>query len=451
MPLYELEEGTSRKFYRIELHGNRVHLNWGRIGTEGEHQVLAHENEVAARAEYQRQLDKRLERGYRLVVDEGVPHDREALEKARLAATGTLSNSPRFLFVHHKRKRFAWVEARDATIVFAKGAAADEATTEPTTKPCASPAAAIRERDTLVAQWMAKGYELVTFGKKETPKKRTPKPLVFDEALERAIAENPYDDAAWSVLEDWVLQQEDVRGDLVRFAKANQRADEAQTRGAAMPQLFGQRHSAIWGALAHVKWRCGHVIECQYTEPARNPHGVSECFYAAPATRLLRSLDLHVTQLSRFARQMEYLRIAPCRHVLRRLTVSPTKDTNHAFIQHLDQLERLELLYLHAPMTLLRSPPPPKLRELTLGVGSAECLASWLVDRHYPALTQLVLRIGYRPSARTIVDELAPLLAGTATPVLAKAFIFVAADFVEPLRAAVAASPLAEVVTVSQG
>src|SRR6185436_20611602 len=40
MPLYELEEGTSRKFYRIELHGNRVHLNWGRIGSEGEHQVL---------------------------------------------------------------------------------------------------------------------------------------------------------------------------------------------------------------------------------------------------------------------------------------------------------------------------------------------------------------------------------------------------------------------------
>jgi predicted DNA-binding WGR domain protein len=34
--LYELEEGTSRKFYRIELVGLRVELWWSRIGSTGQ-------------------------------------------------------------------------------------------------------------------------------------------------------------------------------------------------------------------------------------------------------------------------------------------------------------------------------------------------------------------------------------------------------------------------------
>src|SRR5471032_1912547 len=110
MPLFELVEGASRKFYRIEHEGTRVSLHWARIDTKGEREILELATEAEALAEYNRQIEKRRDRGYSLVVDEAVPHDAAT---HRLARAAPLSKSPRFLFVHRRGKRFAWVEARD--------------------------------------------------------------------------------------------------------------------------------------------------------------------------------------------------------------------------------------------------------------------------------------------------------------------------------------------------
>jgi uncharacterized protein (TIGR02996 family) len=439
VPLYELEEGTSRKFYRIELHGNRVHLHWGRIGTEGEHQILAHENEAAARAEYQRQLDKRLERGYRLVVDEGVPHDPEALEKARLAKTGELSASPRFLFVHRRRRRFAWVEARDHVVLHAEGPAADEAKTEPTRRACTSPAVAIRERDALVGALIAKGYELETFGKKEPPKSRARKPIIIGEEVERAVVEDPYDEDAWAVLEDWILQQEDPRAELVRLAKANERGDEAQARGAALPQLLGPKHAALAHAFYPATWRAGYIVECRYTEPARNADAVSESFYRSPAMRLVRKLDLYVDGLARFAAQLPLIATSPCARSLRHLGVESARDAEHTPIGHLEALSNLVSLRIHAPQSLLESGPPPALRELSIALATPESIATWC-RATFPLLTTLHLRFMARPE---LARALAPLLERAMAPALHSLVIHVRSrECADAVRTLVEPSPL---------
>lgn len=176
VPLYEIDEGTVRKYYRIELEGKRVRLGWGRIGGEGKEKVIEHRDAEAARREYERQILKRREHGYRLVVDEDVPHDRQAAREAeraeKLSAIAPLSTSPRFYFVHRKTRRFAWVEARNCDLLAGEGPVGGEAQAAPRTEICASPAAAARKRDAAVASLMAQGFTLESFAAAEEQKRR---------------------------------------------------------------------------------------------------------------------------------------------------------------------------------------------------------------------------------------------------------------------------------------
>jgi uncharacterized protein (TIGR02996 family) len=421
MPLYELEEGTSRKFYRIELHDTRVHLNWGRIGSEGQHQVLSHENATAARAEYQRQIDRRLERGYRLVVDEGAPHDPDALDKARLARTGSLSDSPRFLFVHRAKKRFAWVEARGKTVVFASGKASEEATAKPATKTCASTDAALRERDKQVAELMAKGYELETFGAKPAKKPRRVE-LACNEALEQAIAEDPLDEAAWTVLEDWILQQHDPRAELVRLGKANLHAEEKAALEAAGPSLFGSRHVAMAAMIAYSSWRAGYITDCQYWERSRSDMALAPLFYQTPAARLVRELHLELYEGPSFVAHLAAIAQAPCRHTLRRIVLTPRGEAAPFTLpaERFAAIPQLGALEIGLGGCQLVGDAPIGVSSLSVELDTADVVSSW-VDRRYPALRSI--RIGLRlidlPETRGgLVERIAELFTPERLPAL---------------------------------
>ncbi len=70
--------------------------------------------------------------------------------------------SPRFTFVHAKKKRFVWFEVDEATLLRAEGDLGQEDSSAPTRETCASPAAALRKRDMATAKLVAQGY---AFGK----------------------------------------------------------------------------------------------------------------------------------------------------------------------------------------------------------------------------------------------------------------------------------------------
>ena len=81
---FEFVEGTSSKFWEISMSGNDVTTRWGRIGTEGQHQILTFETELEARREYERQCDKRTQdRQYSRIHDEAAPRDPEELSRQR--------------------------------------------------------------------------------------------------------------------------------------------------------------------------------------------------------------------------------------------------------------------------------------------------------------------------------------------------------------------------------
>jgi predicted DNA-binding WGR domain protein len=164
VPLYELEEGTSRKFYRIERVGARVELSWGRIGSAGQRKVIECDSEMEAQREYDAQIWKRREHGYRLVVDESKPHDPEAARaKAndeKLTRGAPLTKNARFHFVHPKKRTSVWLEVRGSTLVRGDG------DRDPITTAYASAAEATRARDAATAKLIAEGFRLDAFGKK---------------------------------------------------------------------------------------------------------------------------------------------------------------------------------------------------------------------------------------------------------------------------------------------
>lgn len=375
MPLYEIEEGTSRKFYRIEREGTRVHLHWGRIDTAGEKQTLELASETEASAEYDRQIWKRRERGYRLVLDENIPHDAEAKKKERLARTAPLTKSPRFYFVNKKAKSFVWVEARESDLCIAEGALGKEATAPVKTETCASPAAAVRKRDAEVAKLLGKGFALADFGAAEAkPKKAKKKALLHNEELEALVREaDEGDDAPWTVLEDWLLEHEDPRAEILQLEKsANQRGDAAQARGRLLPLLLGS--TAL--ERQRCEWRAGFALDCDLVMPARGADALLEAFAKAPAMRLLRTLTVRGDVVDVPA-VLAAIAGAPFARGLRTLSITAVHDAaTYAKLFTREVAPNLTSLSLPALPTsevelvldaLAKSPLLPQLRELAFG------------------------------------------------------------------------------------
>lgn len=431
MPLYELEEGTSRKFYRVERDGTRVHLHWGRIGAEGSKKTLVFATDADAEAELERQILKRREHGYRRVLDESKPHDPEDARQARLQKkTGPLSATARFFFVHAKKKAFAWVEANGDALVVAEGPLGREAETAPRSEPCGSPAAAAKKRDRLVADLLAKGYALATFGAAEEKKKRPGRSgvkLHRDLALEAHVREDPDAEDRWAVLEDAILEHpDDPRAEIIRHEKAGERGDAAEARGRAQRLLLGPKGAAITKVLGGSDHRAGFVRECTFDATPRGGAELLAAFVESPAAALLDTLDLRL-DAARAAELLACLAGAPLAAGLRDLTLVSNGAGGELDGAAFAPFTRLDRLFFYgnapplrwadglAPLTRLGLMPSAR-ADLALAFpkGAFPRLAELLVDARY---------LGWEGDGVDL-DALAGVLRGDAAPALERLTIY---------------------------
>ena len=61
---FEFQEGTSSKFWEVELCGNSVTTRWGRIGSEGQSKTKEFDDPVKAKAEYDKLVKEKVGKGY---------------------------------------------------------------------------------------------------------------------------------------------------------------------------------------------------------------------------------------------------------------------------------------------------------------------------------------------------------------------------------------------------
>jgi hypothetical protein len=105
------------------------------------------------------------------------------------------------------------------------------------------------------------------------------------ERLEQLVADDPYDEAAWLVLEDYLLQHDDPRAEIYRAA------DQDAERSACIASLLGAEHARLLAALPEQAWRGAFLRECRFAPEVLHVL-LLELLLDAPATRLMRSLTV---------------------------------------------------------------------------------------------------------------------------------------------------------------
>jgi uncharacterized protein (TIGR02996 family) len=75
MPRYEFSEGSSNKFWEIELEGNSFTTTYGKIGSDGQSSTKEFDSPEKARKEYDKLIAEKVKKGYLLVAGEGEDDD----------------------------------------------------------------------------------------------------------------------------------------------------------------------------------------------------------------------------------------------------------------------------------------------------------------------------------------------------------------------------------------
>jgi predicted DNA-binding WGR domain protein len=67
MPRYEFSEGSSNKFWEINLSGKSFTTTYGKIGTSGQTTIKQWKSEAEAKKEYEKLVSEKTKKGYQLV------------------------------------------------------------------------------------------------------------------------------------------------------------------------------------------------------------------------------------------------------------------------------------------------------------------------------------------------------------------------------------------------
>jgi predicted DNA-binding WGR domain protein len=185
MPRYEFSEGTSNKFWEINLSGKSFTTTYGKIGTSGQTTIKQFKTDAEAKKEYDKLIAEKVKKGYepangssgRASADDDDDEDDKPVKKAaakaapkaaakpaaKAAAPAAKSNgadkgTPRYFeFVEGTSNKF-WEIRLDGTSVRTKYGKIGTAGQQ-TLKEFDSSEKANKEYDKLVNEKTKKGYE----------------------------------------------------------------------------------------------------------------------------------------------------------------------------------------------------------------------------------------------------------------------------------------------------
>lgn len=86
MPRYELVEGSSSKFWEIELEGTSFVTTYGRIGTDGQSSMKEFDSEAKAKKEHDKLVAEKVKKGYALVGAGARPAEEDDIDTVVVAA-----------------------------------------------------------------------------------------------------------------------------------------------------------------------------------------------------------------------------------------------------------------------------------------------------------------------------------------------------------------------------
>ena len=182
MPRYEFSEGSSNKFWQIDLSGKSFTTTYGKIGTSGQTTVKSYKTDAEAKKEYDKLIAEKVKKGYSPAGggdDEDEEEDEKPATKVKAAVKpaaktaskpaakkaaggGGMSSPRRFEFSEGTSNKFwtVWVEGTQLMTKYGKiGSAGSQ-----TVKDFGTDEKVKKEYDKIVGEKTKKGYEEVAGG-----------------------------------------------------------------------------------------------------------------------------------------------------------------------------------------------------------------------------------------------------------------------------------------------
>ncbi|MBA3397522.1 MAG: WGR domain-containing protein [Deltaproteobacteria bacterium] len=247
MPRFELSEGSSNKFWEINLAGKSFTTTYGKIGATGQTTIKKFSSDADAQKEYEKLVAEKLKKGYQQAGGKpakaatakpapgaktasktnGAAKSNSAAASSTTSSSSSASGKPGAMYfelVDGTSSKF-WEILVDGTSVKTRygkiGANGQQTVKDFATKP-----EAMKELGRLIHEKMNKGYTeklaAKSGGGSAKPGKSngasTPAVAAGDARkpeLEKAIINDPYDADAYMVYADWLQDQGDPRGELV--------------------------------------------------------------------------------------------------------------------------------------------------------------------------------------------------------------------------------------------
>jgi uncharacterized protein (TIGR02996 family) len=245
MPRYEFSEGSSNKFWEINLSGKSFTTTYGKIGANGQTTIKSFGSDAEAKKEHDKLVAEKTKKGYALVGAKaakgtpaaGVPAKKaEAKPAAKAAPKPAAKPEPKaaptvssasgakgaryFEFVEGTSSKFWEVSIEDTSVKTRYGKIGTAG--QQTVKDFDSKSEAFKELDKLVTEKTKKGYTEggVAGGAAAAANAGSAKGDARNPELEKAIVANPFDKDAYAVLADWLQEQGDPRGELISLQLA---------------------------------------------------------------------------------------------------------------------------------------------------------------------------------------------------------------------------------------
>jgi len=139
--------------------------------------------------------------------------------------------------------------------------------------------------------------------------------------LEAIVAADPFDENAWSVLEDWILETGDPRAAVVLAERAKEDAKPAYSKVRKRLLSDHPQWVLIKNRLSISSWRAGYITRLWWKdgEDHELETELYADFLATPAARLVRETTVTIEPL--IDRWLELLAEAPAGRSLRDLTI----------------------------------------------------------------------------------------------------------------------------------
>ena len=272
MRSFTFSEGTSNKFWNIDLQGKQFTVTFGKIGTNGQTQVKAFADDAAAKKEHDKLVAEKVKKGYTETTAAAPAAAPPPAPVAKAAppppapppeSAPAVSGKRTFEFSDASSHKFWNIERAGTSLTITYGRIGAAGQTQ--LKSFADEAKAVKEYDKLVAEKTGKGYH-------ETTPSAKAQPANLCEALEMALVENPDDIASHMAYADYLEEQGDPRGELIRIGLALEDASrssaERKKLQAREAELIEKHRDAFFGEL----------VPLLYEEPAPN-HGGLKCSY----------------------------------------------------------------------------------------------------------------------------------------------------------------------------